>query len=91
MASVVPLLDLLREKIVDDYDLNRYLNVHHETDRYMASDHLRLRACCIELRRPEEQPDGPSSKRPSGPTRADADGRRYESAFGPSFRSRFAP
>src|SRR5262249_36187434 len=28
----VPLLDLVREKLSDEYDLNRYLNVMHETD-----------------------------------------------------------
>ena len=32
----VPLLDLVREKLSDEYDLNRYLNVLHETDRHLG-------------------------------------------------------
>jgi phosphoglycerol transferase MdoB-like AlkP superfamily enzyme len=32
----VPLLDLQRERIPDDYDLGRYLNVLHETDRHLG-------------------------------------------------------
>jgi len=32
----VPLLDLVREHGPDDYELNRYLNVLHETDRQIA-------------------------------------------------------
>lgn len=31
----VPMLDLLREDTPDDYDLSRYLNVLHETDRQL--------------------------------------------------------
>ena len=31
-----PLLNLLREPVPDDYDLDRYLNVLHETDRISA-------------------------------------------------------
>jgi phosphoglycerol transferase MdoB-like AlkP superfamily enzyme len=32
----VPLLDLQRERVPDDYDLGRYLNVLHETDRHLG-------------------------------------------------------
>jgi phosphoglycerol transferase MdoB-like AlkP superfamily enzyme len=32
----VPLLDLQRERMPDDYDLGRYLNVLHETDRHLG-------------------------------------------------------
>ena len=32
----VPLLDLLREPMPDDYNLGRYLNVLHETDRHLG-------------------------------------------------------
>ena len=32
----VPLLNLLREPVPDDYDLGRYLNVLHETDRHLG-------------------------------------------------------
>jgi arylsulfatase A-like enzyme len=32
----VPLLNLLREPMPDDYDLGRYLNVLHETDRHLG-------------------------------------------------------
>jgi phosphoglycerol transferase MdoB-like AlkP superfamily enzyme len=32
----VPLLDLVREPVNDEYELNRYLNVLHETDRYLG-------------------------------------------------------
>jgi phosphoglycerol transferase MdoB-like AlkP superfamily enzyme len=32
----VPLLDLLREPTPDDYELGRYLNVLHETDRHLG-------------------------------------------------------
>ena len=32
----VPSLDLLREPVPDDYDLGRYLNVLHETDRQLG-------------------------------------------------------
>jgi arylsulfatase A-like enzyme len=32
----VPLLDLQRERVTDDYDLGRYLNVLHETDRHLG-------------------------------------------------------
>jgi arylsulfatase A-like enzyme len=32
----VPLLDLLREPVPDGYDLGRYLNVLHETDRHLG-------------------------------------------------------
>jgi phosphoglycerol transferase MdoB-like AlkP superfamily enzyme len=32
----VPLLDLVKEPIADEYDLNRYLNVLHETDRHLG-------------------------------------------------------
>ena len=32
----VPMLELLREPTPDDYDLDRYLNVLHETDRHLG-------------------------------------------------------
>ena len=32
----VPLLDLVREPVADEYDLNRYLNVLRETDRHLG-------------------------------------------------------
>jgi phosphoglycerol transferase MdoB-like AlkP superfamily enzyme len=32
----VPLLDLMREPVADEYDLNRYLNVLHETDKNLG-------------------------------------------------------
>ncbi|MEP7310372.1 MAG: sulfatase-like hydrolase/transferase [Acidobacteriota bacterium] len=32
----VPLLDLVREPVADEYDLNRYLNVLHETDAHLG-------------------------------------------------------
>jgi phosphoglycerol transferase MdoB-like AlkP superfamily enzyme len=32
----MPLLDLVREPVADEYDLNRYLNVLHETDRQIG-------------------------------------------------------
>lgn len=40
----IPLLDLVREPMDDDWDLNRYLNVLHETDRHLGRlfDALRL-------------------------------------------------
>jgi phosphoglycerol transferase MdoB-like AlkP superfamily enzyme len=40
----IPLLDLVREPMDDDWDLNRYLNVLHETDRHLGRlfDAIRL-------------------------------------------------
>jgi len=32
----VPLLELVREPVADEYDLNRYLNVLHETDAHLG-------------------------------------------------------
>jgi hypothetical protein len=32
----VPLIEFAREPVIDSYDLNRYLNVLHETDRHIG-------------------------------------------------------
>jgi arylsulfatase A-like enzyme len=39
----IPLLDLLREPVRDDWDLGRYLNVLHETDHHLGRLFERLR------------------------------------------------
>ena len=45
----VPLLEFVRERVTDAYDLNRYLNVLHETDRHLERLFETIRRAGLEL------------------------------------------